>query len=146
MFRFVEVSDEEAMVACRRLAREEGLFAGFSSGANIAAGRSSAYYLFVIPLIHIHIHILIPSYSYWHCIRIRSCYSYYSTYTYSYSYSYWYSLLVFLFLLLYCYLFALFLLLLVALKLLGREEFRGKTVVLLLCDSGMKYLSTDLWE
>lgn len=31
------VSDEEAMAAARRLAREEGIFAGFSSGANIAA-------------------------------------------------------------------------------------------------------------
>jgi cysteine synthase A len=33
----VRISDEEAMDAARRLAREEGLFAGFSSGANIAA-------------------------------------------------------------------------------------------------------------
>jgi cysteine synthase A len=31
------VSDEEAIDAARRLAREEGIFAGFSSGANIAA-------------------------------------------------------------------------------------------------------------
>jgi cysteine synthase A len=31
------VTDEEAIVAARRLAREEGIFAGFSSGANIAA-------------------------------------------------------------------------------------------------------------
>ncbi|HEV2444425.1 MAG TPA: pyridoxal-phosphate dependent enzyme, partial [Candidatus Sulfopaludibacter sp.] len=31
------VSDEEAMAAARRLAREEGIFAGFSSGANVAA-------------------------------------------------------------------------------------------------------------
>jgi cysteine synthase A len=31
------VSDEEAMDAARRLARVEGIFAGFSSGANIAA-------------------------------------------------------------------------------------------------------------
>ena len=31
------VSDEEAIRAARRLAREEGIFAGFSSGANIAA-------------------------------------------------------------------------------------------------------------
>lgn len=34
---FLTVSDEEAIVACRRLAREEGIFAGFSSGANAAA-------------------------------------------------------------------------------------------------------------
>lgn len=33
----ISVSDEEAMDASRRLAREEGIFAGFSSGANIAA-------------------------------------------------------------------------------------------------------------
>ena len=33
----VRVSDEEAIEAARRLAREEGIFAGFSSGANIAA-------------------------------------------------------------------------------------------------------------
>lgn len=31
------VSDEEAIEAARRLAREEGIFAGFSSGANVAA-------------------------------------------------------------------------------------------------------------
>lgn len=34
---FIEVTDEQAMDAARRLAREEGLFAGFSSGANVAA-------------------------------------------------------------------------------------------------------------
>jgi cysteine synthase len=34
---FVSVSDEEAVQAARRLAREEGIFAGFSSGANLAA-------------------------------------------------------------------------------------------------------------
>jgi cysteine synthase len=33
----IVVSDEEAIDAARRLAREEGIFAGFSSGANIAA-------------------------------------------------------------------------------------------------------------
>ena len=33
----VRVSDDEAMDAARRLAREEGIFAGFSSGANVAA-------------------------------------------------------------------------------------------------------------
>jgi cysteine synthase A len=31
------VTDEEAIAAARRLAREEGIFAGFSSGANVAA-------------------------------------------------------------------------------------------------------------
>lgn len=34
---FVKVSDEEAMDMVRRLARTEGILAGFSSGANIAA-------------------------------------------------------------------------------------------------------------
>src|SRR5581483_3914705 len=33
----IVVSDEEAMDAARRLARIEGIFAGYSSGANIAA-------------------------------------------------------------------------------------------------------------
>jgi cysteine synthase len=33
----IKVSDEEAIAAARRLAREEGIFAGFSSGANLAA-------------------------------------------------------------------------------------------------------------
>ena len=53
----------------RRLAKEEGIFAGFSSGANVAA----------------------------------------------------------------------------ALELL-KTSFKGKTAVVLICDSGLKYLSTDLWE
>jgi len=66
---FLQVSDEEAVGVARRLAREEGIFAGFSSGANVAA----------------------------------------------------------------------------ALQLLG-ASCRGKTVVVLICDSGLKYLSTDLWE
>ncbi len=34
---YLQVSDEAAMDAARRLAREEGLFCGFSSGANVAA-------------------------------------------------------------------------------------------------------------
>jgi cysteine synthase A len=34
---FVGVTDDEAVDAARRLAREEGIFAGFSAGANIAA-------------------------------------------------------------------------------------------------------------
>ena len=34
---FLQVSDNEAIAAARRLAREEGIFAGFSSGANLAA-------------------------------------------------------------------------------------------------------------
>jgi cysteine synthase A len=66
---FLQVSGSEAVDTSRRLAREEGLFAGFSSGANVAA----------------------------------------------------------------------------ALKLL-RTSCRGRTVAVLLCDSGLKYLSTDLWE
>jgi cysteine synthase len=66
---YLKVSDEEAMLAARRLAREEGIFAGFSSGANIAA----------------------------------------------------------------------------ALQLLCTTQ-RGKIVAVLINDSGLKYLSTDLWE
>jgi len=66
---YLQVSDEEATRAARRLAAEEGLFAGFSSGANAAA----------------------------------------------------------------------------ALKLLS-GDMREKTVVILLSDSGLKYLSTDLWK
>ena len=34
---FIQVSDEDAIKTARRLAREEGIFAGFSSGANVAA-------------------------------------------------------------------------------------------------------------
>lgn len=65
---YLQVSDEEAMDITRRLAKEEGIFAGFSSGANTAA----------------------------------------------------------------------------ALRLL-QGDYAGKTVVVLMCDSGLKYLSTDLW-
>ena len=65
---FLQVTDEEAMQVTRRLAREEGIFAGFSSGANVSA----------------------------------------------------------------------------ALQLL-KGEHRGKTIATLLPDSGLKYLSTDLW-
>jgi len=66
---YVKVSDEEAIAAARRLAKEEGIFAGFSSGANIAAA-----------------------------------------------------------------------------KRLLESTCKGKTVAVLLSDSGLKYLSTDLWE
>ena len=65
---YVKVTDAEAVAAARRLAREEGLFCGFSAGANAAA----------------------------------------------------------------------------ALKLLD-DDMRGATLAILLCDSGLKYLSTDLW-
>jgi cysteine synthase len=65
---FLQVGDEEAIACARRLAAEEGIFAGFSSGANLAA----------------------------------------------------------------------------ALQLL-RGAHAGQTVVTLACDSGLKYLSTDLW-
>jgi len=65
---YLKVTDEEATTAARRLAREEGIFAGFSSGANLAA----------------------------------------------------------------------------ALKLLHRTG-EGKTIAILINDSGLKYLSTDLW-
>ena len=66
---YLQVSDEKAMQVARRLAKEEGIFAGFSSGANAAA----------------------------------------------------------------------------ALQLLN-STCKGKTVVVLLNDSGLKYLSTDLWK
>ncbi|MGH7994786.1 MAG: PLP-dependent cysteine synthase family protein, partial [Opitutaceae bacterium] len=65
---YLSVTDTEAIETARRLAREEGVFAGVSSGANVAA----------------------------------------------------------------------------ALGLL-RTSARGKTIAVLLCDSGLKYLSTDLW-
>jgi cysteine synthase len=65
---FLTVSDEEAIKAARRLAREEGIFAGFSSGANCAAARR-----------------------------------------------------------------------------LLEGPCKGKTVAIIICDSGLKYLSTDLW-
>ena len=65
---YLQVTDQEAIEVSRRLAREEGIFAGFSSGTNVAAA-----------------------------IQL--------------------------------------------LKTIGR----GKTIALLLCDSGLKYLSTDLW-
>jgi len=65
---YLRVSGEEATAATRRLARSEGIFAGFSSGANLAAAEQ-----------------------------------------------------------------------------LLRGELSGKTVVVLINDSGLKYLSTDLW-
>jgi cysteine synthase len=65
---YLQVTDEHAMNITRRLAKEEGIFAGFSSGANVAA----------------------------------------------------------------------------ALQLL-RTTHEGKTIAVLLPDSGLKYLSTDLW-
>jgi len=65
---YLKVTDTEAVQTARLLARKEGIFAGFSSGANAA----------------------------------------------------------------------------VALRLL-RSDLRGKTIVILMCDSGLKYLSTDLW-
>jgi len=34
---YLQVTDEEAMEVARRLAKEEGIFAGFSSGANVSA-------------------------------------------------------------------------------------------------------------
>lgn len=66
---FLTVTEEEAVDAVHRLAREEGIFAGYSSGANVAA----------------------------------------------------------------------------ALKLLDGPE-RGGTLAVLLCDTGLKYLSTSLWD
>ncbi|MFC2053721.1 PLP-dependent cysteine synthase family protein [Chloroflexota bacterium] len=66
---YLQVSDEAAILTARRLAKEEGIFAGFSSGANAAA----------------------------------------------------------------------------AMQLL-KGSCKGKTVAVMMCDSGLKYLSTDLWE
>jgi len=66
---YLQVSDESAILTARRLAKEEGIFAGFSSGANAAA----------------------------------------------------------------------------ALQLI-KGSCKGKTVAVMMCDSGLKYLSTDLWE
>ena len=66
---YLQVSEAEAIRTARLLAKQEGIFAGFSSGANVAA----------------------------------------------------------------------------ALQLL-KGECRGNTIVVLLCDSGLKYLSTDLWD
>jgi cysteine synthase A len=66
---FLSVADAEATEVTRRLAREEGIFAGFTAGANVAG----------------------------------------------------------------------------ALQLL-RGDFAGKTIALTICDSGLKYLSTDLWK
>jgi cysteine synthase A len=34
---YIRIRDDEAIAAARRLAREEGIFAGYSSGANVAA-------------------------------------------------------------------------------------------------------------
>ena len=65
---YLQISDEQAIETARRLAAEEGIFAGFSSGANVAA----------------------------------------------------------------------------AMELL-QTSFKNKTAVVLICDSGLKYLSTDLW-
>ncbi len=66
---YLQISDQEAIQVARRLAREEGIFAGFSSGANVAAA----------------LHLL-------------------------------------------------------------EGPCRGQTVAVMICDSGLKYLSTDLWE
>ena len=66
---YIQVSDDEAIHWARRLAAEEGIFGGFSSGANLAG----------------------------------------------------------------------------AVRLLN-GEYKGRNVVFLICDSGLKYLSTDLWR
>ncbi len=66
---YLQVSDDEAIATARRLSRTEGIFAGFSSGANVAA----------------------------------------------------------------------------ALQLL-KGPCKGRTIAVLICDSGLKYLSTDLWQ
>ena len=66
---FIQISGAEAQKTTRELAKHEGIFGGFSSGANVAA----------------------------------------------------------------------------ALKLLSKDM-SGKTIVVIICDSGLKYLSTDLWN
>ncbi len=66
---YLQVSGNEARDAAHALARHEGIFAGFSSGANVAAA---------LQLLH--------------------------------------------------------------------AEMRGKTIAVVICDSGLKYLSTDLWK
>ena len=66
---FIQISGEVAQKTTRELAKHEGIFGGFSSGANVAA----------------------------------------------------------------------------ALKLLSKDM-SGKTIVVIICDSGLKYLSTDLWN
>ena len=66
---YVTVTDVDAIDGARRLARQEGIFAGFSAGACLVAAER-----------------------------------------------------------------------------LLRDQYAGKTVVIVLADSGMKYLSTDLWE
>jgi cysteine synthase A len=66
---YLQISDDRAIEMARRLAKEEGIFAGFSSGANVAA----------------------------------------------------------------------------AIRLL-ETSFKGKIAAVLICDSGLKYLSTDLWK
>jgi cysteine synthase A len=66
---YLQVNDSEAVLTARRLAQEEGIFAGFSTGANVAAA----------------LHLL-------------------------------------------------------------EGELQGKTIAVVCCDSGLKYLSTDLWE
>ena len=65
---FLKVTDDQTIAATRALAREEGIFAGYSSGANVAAAEQ---------LLH--------------------------------------------------------------------GPMKGKTMVVMICDSGLKYLSTDLW-
>lgn len=67
---FIQVSDAEAIETTRLLAKTEGIFGGFSGGANVAA----------------------------------------------------------------------------AMKLLQTEEHRGSTICALICDSGLKYMSTGLWN
>ncbi|HLK63805.1 MAG TPA: cysteine synthase family protein [Bryobacteraceae bacterium] len=49
---YVQVNDTEAIEMARRLAREEGIFAGFSSGANVAAALKLAPGRIVITLIN----------------------------------------------------------------------------------------------
>jgi cysteine synthase A len=67
---YIQVTDNQAIEVSRNLARLEGIFAGFSAGANVCA----------------------------------------------------------------------------ALELLKRHEHVGGTIAVMICDSGLKYLSTDLWE
>ncbi len=49
---YIQVGDEEAIATARRLAREEGIFAGFSSGANVSAALRLAPGRTVVTLIN----------------------------------------------------------------------------------------------
>jgi cysteine synthase A len=49
---YIQIGDGEAIDAARRLASQEGIFAGFSSGANVAAALKLAPGKIVVTLIN----------------------------------------------------------------------------------------------